>query len=486
METRDSHGKYQGGEQLLNKWLTGEITFEEELALFGIADSDPMIREALEGYIGQKHIARGTLPAAVAEQLYPGQERPGPGRMKRLVLLSYAAAALLLFVALTFIFTLERSEGLQAEPFMTEISDTDKPFQYTDPQAASYEEMDDARVGGAEGPEKVREENDDRLQTSIASVDMQDNSNTPEAGTGNAAADQFAGTEVVQPSGQPEEIQLSDAVAMESGNTQREGSLLPDGDSGRSVTDGPESISSASESAAIADAEQPAEARDDEREIALQFFDTEADEVLKREIQLEAIKEGDQPITGYEIDIRSGITPEELAENGTETNEVTGMDNVDQVGLQSKANLADAAGENALAMQNNRIASNVVITEYKIQKRDITHPPIEDYNSLVREKYKRKAKPEVGFYHYKKYLKRATDCLLDVYSDVAYLEEAIIKFRVFRNGNIEFIELFGTDGSNCVESISADITSGPKWQVAERYESIDIEVPFKVLYPYWY
>ena len=75
---------------------------------------------------------------------------------------------------------------------------------------------------------------------------------------------------------------------------------------------------------------------------------------------------------------------------------------------------------------------------------------------------------------------------MGAYSDVSYLEEAIIKFRVFSNGEIEFIELFGTDGSTCVESISAGIVSGPKWEVADRYESIDIEVPFKVLYPYWY
>ena len=81
-------------------------------------------------------------------------------------------------------------------------------------------------------------------------------------------------------------------------------------------------------------------------------------------------------------------------------------------------------------------------------------------------------------------MKDATHCMVNGTANVDHLEEAILKFRVFQDGKIEFLEFFGTYQSDCVEQVSAEVINGPKWEVKEFYESIDIEVPFKVLYPY--
>lgn len=498
MKNTDGHNRRSAyrGDQLLARWLSGDITYVEEKELFDLAENDEVLQTALEGYIGQDLIARGSTPETVLRRLHPEQLAPKGRRVKRMVWLRYAAAAVVLIAAIGFLTTVINNSGQPDEPV---IVDNDTPVtpaleQRTADEAGS--EPEDAGIASAgtdvnqTGDVVNREAAADRtegsaLQRTAPAINTKD---TPQHTFAEARETEVSegGSELSRLAADQLAAEFP-PVAMLEASAQE--SLLPDGGSDLSDKDGSGSFNADEVAETAAEGEEaPAEQAlkpVSEREIALQFFDTEADEVLKREVQMEAIREGDQPITGYEFDIRTGVSPEEIA-GGNLADAESGDEGVDQVGLQSKANLADAAGKRSPEDRTNMIASDVVITEYKIQKRDITHPPVEDFNSLVREKYKNKAKPESGFFSYKKYLKRATSCLVREHSNIATLEEAIIKFRVFDDGNIEFIELFGADASGCAEQISADITNGPKWQLAEHYESIDIEVPFKVLYPYWY
>ncbi|MEZ5024462.1 MAG: hypothetical protein R2728_14635 [Chitinophagales bacterium] len=73
---------------------------------------------------------------------------------------------------------------------------------------------------------------------------------------------------------------------------------------------------------------------------------------------------------------------------------------------------------------------------------------------------------------------------MDSYKNPDHLEEVLIKFRVYKDGEIEFLELFGVENEELIEEIKDAISKGPKWELQDYYESIDIEVPFKVLYPF--
>ena len=469
------------GRELLNRWLSGDITYHEELELFEIAASDSAFQDALEGYLGEENISAGELPVAVEKSLNPRSDAlvaEAPNNVRTLVWVRYAAAALVLLMAVGFLFSLLKNEGQLADPVMVEINQPERQGQFPNEDevvVADAESVSNLETADAPLTNTV-ESSDERLQNQVE----------PILADGDAKEDLNVEEDLLPGMDAPIALVVQEVIDESSEElTGSEDQLLPEEDSDLLVNDGSESFSEESDVAVLNKSDKQADHIEMEVGKAMQFFDYEADELLKREVELEALKEGDKPITAYEIDIKSGISPdnmEELSSNGSAVDTAT----IDPVGLQSKTNMADASNENKGVDNTNVIANNVVITSYKIQKRDITHPPIEDYNSLVREKYKRKAKPETGFFHYKKYLKQATGCLIDEFQNVDYLEEAIIKFRVFNNGDIEFIELFGTDGGDCVDHVSSEIIAGPRWDVADHYESIDVEIPFKVLYPYWY
>ena len=218
-----------------------------------------------------------------------------------------------------------------------------------------------------------------------------------------------------------------------------------------------------------------------DEEVAFFRTKTEEDGQLKLEVRKDGLKKGEpDAITAYEIDVKSGVNPDAIIGNiDKDSNTLIAYEVID-AGVPSIAESRD----DIIAVKNASGVNNVVIKEYKIDRLDLFNPPMEDFHSMVRNKYKRKGKPEIGYLKYKHVLKESVSCLLDTYKNVSYLEDVSIKFRVYKDGKIEFLELFGVDNAQCIESVKASITDGPSWEIKDYYESIDIEVPFKVLYPF--
>ncbi|MCB0501887.1 MAG: hypothetical protein KDD32_04350, partial [Bacteroidetes bacterium] len=209
-------------------------------------------------------------------------------------------------------------------------------------------------------------------------------------------------------------------------------------------------------------------------------FNDEADDQLRDKVYDDAKKElaNEIPITAFDINISSGVNPNHPEPYVKDS--MIGNDVVNVEGIESQT---EATSQNK-SFKTNNVTSNLVIKEYEINKADIYNPPMEDYNSLVRAKYKRKGKPEGGYLKYKQFLRASSTVLVDSYKNTDHLEEVLIKFRVYKTGEVEFLELFGIENEQCIDEIKKAISKGPKWQLQDYYESIDIEIPFKVLYPF--
>ena len=463
------------GQELLKLWLSGSINYAQEQELFRLAEDDEMLREALEGYIGQEIYEAADLPVAASAYLQPAAAEQKP--VSRLIIMRVAAAILLLVAAAAFLLrptpdadsTLIVEQQDELEDAVDQVIATDDEEVVTDLTACeigSAEENLDKVVPVAVELESKRDELP--MQSPSLREDFSPKEELNLLVNGEGAA----------------EVDLED----ESVPVTAELKLLPDGEFDLSNEDGsdisPVEIFEDGPTESITDVtvildEEPVETGIEP--IALQFSDEEEGDMFQRETEKNAVEDDEDLITAYEIELKSGLSPQDALIRGSGSDS-TGLDLTD---IDARVQLADASGSSN-RIDTNRVVDDVVITEYRIDKRDLLNPPISDFNSLVREKYKRKARPETGFYKYKQFLRSATGCLKDVYQSVDYLEEAVIKFRIFENGDIEFIELFGVPSVDCTYDVETSIVSGPKWNLEEPYEAIDIEIPFKVLHPYWF
>jgi len=429
------------GQVLLNKWLEGDISYHEELELFAIAERDEMIREALEGYIGQQHFQGPVVPDSVKVVLHPEvKQRQRTGI--RAAILQFVAVMIVLVTAGAVYLSSLQFNGQEAVAPLAEI-------EIITPRSQPV-------VASATKGDKVEQEN-----RTIA---------TPVVNERSAISIELE-EEVL--------IALAEQDIETSIETQE---LLPHQEEilAKEFTEAINTEESEAQSDFTMNDQSSVELRatsSESLDIGLESFDNDLDEKIRNNVVFVENAAGDEVITGYEIEILPGNVGTSGASEMTQASDLNNID------VQAKVNMADASASRS-ATRTNVINNNLVIKEYVIQKRDLTHPPIQDFNSLVREKYKRRAKPVDGFYSYRRFLKAATNCLVEGRSDHEHLEEGIIKFRVFDDGQIEFLEFFGTQAGDCVQDISASVVQGPKWEIKDFYESLDIEVPFKTLYPY--
>ncbi|MEZ5024461.1 MAG: hypothetical protein R2728_14630 [Chitinophagales bacterium] len=109
---------------LLDKWLSGAITYMEELELFELAEEDRMLKDALEGYIGQdeitplpiekikewQHVGSGTITDA-------GSAKDQSSNRRRV-----AIVAVLLIAVVGSVFTFfVNKEGEQAATYVVDV-----------------------------------------------------------------------------------------------------------------------------------------------------------------------------------------------------------------------------------------------------------------------------------------------------------------------------------------------------------------------------
>jgi len=426
------------GQTLLKKWLEGDTTYHEELELFAIAEQDPVIREALEGYIGQEHIQSPVVPVGVKVLEHP-KARFGQNRGRRLAVFRFVAALLILLTAGGIYLSTQNVSGEAASIAKSDL-ETIAPQDrvITTANVTSNEQEEVSAVGD---PVEFVADNKSIHHDAVSVTESNE--------TLVAIADE-----------KPAEIiSYDEPVETTAAIEQRDVIML--------VSEG-----KATEEPIQPGAESPVALN-----MGLESFDDELDESFRKNVRYQENEAGVKVTTGYEIDVLPGNF-------GTTATMESGASQVNNIDVQGKVNMADAANRNNNEVRTNAINNNLVVTEYVIPKRDLTYQPVQDFNSMVREKYRRKTKPVEGFFSYRKFLKAATKCLVDGQSNVDHLEEGVIKFRVHRDGNIEFLDFFGTQANDCVESISASVIHGPKWEVKEFYESLDIEVPFKTLYPY--
>lgn len=464
------------GQKYLRKWLSGEITYSDELELFRLAEDDEILQAALEGYIGQSIYEPAGLPVHAAAVL--GKSKPEPARRRRtFAWLRYVAGIALLMAVSIPVWRQVNDQPSKAVAIQENKNGLDAPqdrFNIYNVSKANSESPGEIDATGSITPSGSEQPvyADYEVEThQVAKMDRE------------APVDATA-EKVLNAEGQPAEV-----LAFEEAPSKEETgiisihdeSLLSDQVSGSPQNEPDHSLPDA---LSVVDAVVEVDSESPGLEpIALQFSNEGEENLIRQDAVRNKDENDDDVIKGYEIDIRSGVSPTDYMVTGPEfdSTQLAGNGAID-----ARVQLADASTTSKGQVKSNRLNNNVVITEYKIEKRDLANPPIADYNSLVREKYKRKARPEIGFFKYKQYLRESTACLREVYRSVDYLEEAVIKFRVHQDGNIEFIELFGVTDNACVSDIHDQIVSGPSWNVADPYQSIDVEVPFKVLHPYWY
>ncbi|MEZ5004621.1 MAG: hypothetical protein R2730_16450 [Chitinophagales bacterium] len=437
--------------ELLDKWLSGAITYMEEVELFELAEEDRMLKDALEGYIGQQAIEpispvkiKEWQQSVKATEIEARTASDASGNRKKIALV-----AVLLIAILGSVFSLFVSgEGEQAKSVIVEVNEpTDlKTFQQEeiagDMKADLLEEVTENKIVG------------DKPTHSLAEVDLDNNTSEEQI-----VMDHSVATTELESTNEQEEIVIvndenatNDLIAESSEENQIE-----------------EEANTLKQSVFISMTEQEANQ-----------FNDEADDQLRDKVYDDAKKElaNEIPITAFDINISSGVNPNHPEPYVKDS--MIGNDVVNVEGIESQT---EATSQNK-SFKTNNVTSNLVIKEYEINKADIYNPPMEDYNSLVRAKYKRKGKPEGGYLKYKQFLRASSTVLVDSYKNTEHLEEVLIKFRVYKTGEVEFLELFGIENEQCIDEIKKAISKGPKWQLQDYYESIDIEIPFKVLYPF--
>ncbi len=436
------------GQELLNKWLSGEINYIEELELFELATNDNMLKEALEGYIIQDEIL--PIEKSTILQWQKGEtttrKRKALFPFRRMALI---AAVLIVVLMSSVMLIFIDNEGQEAKQLLVNVN--------LDKQEPLKKELESIEV-----VEKV-----------VNQIAVKDNAKVESSPSNNLKSiEQKVKDEVV--------LDKNNFVADAKSRIDKQVKIKDE--IVESIVEKEELVAinnseTLKEEAVVKDIE-PAIISMTENEVTP--FNEQADKDLKNKVYAVAKKELDKEtsITVFDIDVKDGIDPNELDNGGLDTSIVDDKAVVTTIGSS-----ADAAGEHK-QLKTNTVSNNIVVKEYQIEKRDILNPPMEDFNTLVRARYKRKGKPIGGYLKYKQYLRESSVILVDTYKNADHLEDVSIKFRVFKNGAVEFIELFGVENAQCIKTISAAITSGPKWELQEYYESIDIEVPFKVLYPF--
>lgn len=438
---------------LLDKWLSGAITYREELELFDLAEEDRMLKDALEGYIGQDEIA--PLPIEKIKEWQQvgasivsdaGSTKDQSGNRRRVALV----AVLLIAVVGTVFTLLVSKEGEQAASYIVEVETPKINNQQETNEVISREELAPKAEKSRETTKSTKKTIQLAEKTANEVIEKDVAVNSISAIIENSLNQNWdnQAVEMIQ------EAVVNDIVVETKEDTQLEEIIS-------------EPIVN---STFISMTEQDAN-----------HFDDDADDELRDKVYGEAKKDlaNEIPITVYDIDIKTGIDPNHPEPYQSDS----ALINSDVARVEGIEAQADAAGKQKAFITNN-VTSNVVIKEYEINKADIYNPPMEDYNSLVRAKYKRKGKPEGGYLKYKQFLRESSTILVDSYKNPDHLEEVLIKFRVHKDGEIEFLELFGVEHEQLIEEIKEAISKGPKWELQDYYESIDIEVPFKVLYPF--
>ena len=441
------------GQVLLDKWISGEITYLEELELFELAEQDEMLKEALEGYIGQAVVfPEEVVPVRNSE---PIKEIQPSTFSNRRMSLGWRAIAAILVIALVSTFYIFQSTQNGEEGYKFVIADEDfklVPIVRDDNNESKKEVVSidekyiDEPILKLERKEVIVPITNNAI---VAKVDEAPNKIIEEETTKIPTANEVNLDKAVAVL-KSQELNIDNSDIDDTNlNTEmkidEDGNIIPIGMS--------------------------------EREVAF-FKSTQDDLQFKSDVRKSVVKDvnREQPITAYEIDVKSGVNPKDIKRNEAKDSNIV----VNHAPIMV---IADGNQSEIITAQKKK---DVVIKEYEIRKVDILNPPTIDYNSMVRSKYKKKGSPTVGYLKYKHLLKKSVSCLLDTYKNAAYLEEVLLKFRVYKSGEVEFLELFGVNSEECIESVSKAISEGPSWELKEYYESIDVEVPFKVLYPYMF
>lgn len=438
------------GHILLDKWLSGEISYLEELELFELAEQDEMLKDALEGYLAQDIV----IPAAITpvEAQLNTKQSNVTTLTKRGIFARWQAIAAVLVVALVatlYIFQ-TKDKGLEGTHF-TIADDTfnANPTLIEKKEIVTEELVDDSKlVVEVQTPKTLKKELPQKVEVVLAEVKTSD-VKEEEVIAEKVEPMPIANIEKVESVVKTQDLEI---VVSELDPSDLASEMIVD-DEGNIIPKGMT-----------------------EEEVAY-FKSNEDDLQFQTDVRKSAIKDAnrDQPITAYEIDVKSGVDPTKMNQ------EYSNKDSFIAANHNPLMVIADGNQSEVTTVQNK---SDVVIKEYQISKVDILNPPIVDYNSMVRSKYKRKGSPTIGYLKYKHVLKESVSCLIDTYKNVEYLEEVLIKFRIHKSGDIEFLELFGVNNEQCIDAVSKAITEGPTWELKDYYESIDVEVPFKVLYPY--
>ena len=427
------------GQELLRKWLSGNITYSEELELFELAETDEMLKDALEGFIAQNQI-KPISAANVKAWKQPVREEKSTKRVLSFVWIRYAAVILLLIGVGSILLTMNnKKSGVVADQFSVDIDGT---------ELDTYEEVhaDEVEINDIDTKTKTVNRNvqpqQEIVQPIIAEVEN--------------IVNEESIIDIIEEVAQIENPKIDDEAV-------------------------PVQIQEATDlvNETIVEASDKDDAIDNTafnklNEVEKSFYEFEED-VDHANIG----KKDDDLIKSFDYDIKSGVDPDEIVANGLSAKDSNSLNlNEAEVIIGN----IDASGETRLEAKE--VVPEVVVREYEFAKKDIVNPPIQDFNTMVKERYRRKAKPEIGYFKYKKYLRMATECLFEQYRNLDYLEESVLKFRVSKDGKIEFLEFFGINESECVNTVETSLANGPKWELLDFYESVDIEVPLKVLYPY--
>ncbi|MCB0540404.1 MAG: hypothetical protein KDE33_22995, partial [Bacteroidetes bacterium] len=159
-------------QELLDKWLSGAITYMEEVELFELAEEDRMLKDALEGYIGQEAIEpispikiKQWQQPVKATEIEAGTASDASGTRKKIALV---AVILIAVIGSLFSLFINR-EGEQAKSVTVEVNNpTDlKTFQQeeiaADMKADLLEEVTENKIVG------------DKPTHSLAEVDLDNN-----------------------------------------------------------------------------------------------------------------------------------------------------------------------------------------------------------------------------------------------------------------------------------------------------------------------
>lgn len=434
----DNRGLY-----LLELWIEGAISYDEELELFEIAKQDEFLQSALEGYITQGDI----VPFETRIQKQQDEVLMAVKSSKfNFTTQAYRsiAAVLVVAIAATVILVMMSNKGELGADYLVDLNLKNKDSIYDNTTNVESE-----LKGSEESKPSLKPALKSKLDKEFANTTEKDEQLTP-------VPVQMAQL-VVEEEIAAVEVNLvpKEAIKDDVSNTVEEQTV-------QQKVYNPYSDASNNEILTFA------------------YLDTliKKDEVLSDDAALEQKVKADSrkeafqylPITAYDISDKA------------EFQQIDSLQNLSN--LKEQLNSPKDAANTKKNQRINDVKSNKVVSSYEISNYDILNPSVQDYNSLVRARYKRKAKPEIGFLKYKNYLKSSTNILNTKYPNSQVLEEVVLKFRVHQNGDVELLELFGVNNQTISNQIAVALSEGPKWQLAEHYESIDVEVPFKVLFPY--